>query len=208
MTDFLTKIQASAAGMESRMRQVVDKHVARLWRTLIDRMRGGTSANTLGRRTGELVSSTRPLPTISGGGRTTGGVVVGAPYAGVHIGPRGSTQTIKASKKFLTIPTDFAKTAAGVAKGRMQGPPWTFLGMPTFIAKGVIFGKLEGAHKSSEGARQRRAAGEKMSSGQIIPLFILKSEVKVPRRIRRRVISAKKRSTWFSQLALVGVKCK
>lgn len=29
-----------------------------------------------------------------------------------------------------------------------------------------------------------------------------------PRRIRRRVISPKKRSTWLSQLALVGVKCK
>ena len=180
MADFLTKIQAAAAGMEGRVRTVVDKHVARLWRTLIDKMRGGTSSNTIGRRTGELVSSTQPMPTTSGGGRTVGGVVVGAKYAGVHIGPRGSTQTIRpTSKQFLAIPTDFAKTAAGVAKGRPLDPIWG----PTFIAKGVIFGYVGGQKAAPEGVRQRRAAGEKMAKQQIIPLFILKSQVVVPRRI-------------------------
>ena len=33
-----------------------------------------------------------------------------------------------------------------------------------------------------------------------------RTERKVPRRIRLRVISANQRSTWFSQEALVGVK--
>ena len=180
MADLIGKIQQAAAGLEARVVQVVNKHAAQVWRNLIDKMRGGTSADTLGRRTGELVSSTRPLPTESGGGTVTGGVVVGAKYAVVHIGPRGSTFTIRPkSKQFLAIPTDFAKTASGVAKGAPRDPIWG----PTFIAKGIIFGYVGGQKAAPEGVRQRRAAGETMTKQQIIPLFILKSQVVVPRRI-------------------------
>ena len=164
MANLIEKIQRMTVDLQGKAVQIVNKHTAQVWRNLIDKMRGGTSSDTLGRRTGNLVQSTRPLDIQVDGGRITGGVVVGEKYAVVHIGPRGSVYTIRpTNKQFLTVPLDAAKTSAGVARGHMEGPPWTFLGMPTFIKKGVIFG-VQG-------------------KGQIVPLFVLKSQVEVPRRI-------------------------
>jgi hypothetical protein len=184
MADLIEKIQAKGAGLQAKAVEIVKKYSTVLWRSVLDKVSAGTSSDTLSRRTGSLARSIQNfIPEISEG-TVTGGVIVSEKYAIAHFGPRGSEYPIVAKKQFLTIPTDFVKTAAGVAKGQMEGgPPWTFLGMPTFISKGVIFGKLEGGLQSSEGVRQRRAAGEKMSKDQIIPLFILKSSVMIPRRI-------------------------
>jgi hypothetical protein len=83
------------------------------------------------------------------------------------------------NKRFLAIPTDFAKTPAGVAKGGPLDPIWG----PTFINKGVIFGYQGGQRGTTEGVRQRAAAGQTVKKGESIPLFILKKSVVVKRRI-------------------------
>jgi hypothetical protein len=164
MADLIEKMQGLAANLQPKAERLVKKYTALLWRAFIDRMRGGTSSDTLGRRTGDLIQSTRPLDIENDGSKITGGVVVGEKYAVVHFGPKGSSYTIKpTNKQFLTVPLPAALTAAGVARGHMEGPPWTFLGMPTFIRKGVIFGKT--------------------GKDQIVPLFVLKASVTVPRRI-------------------------
>jgi hypothetical protein len=146
---------------------------------------GPTGDHSLSKRTGALGRSIRTAPAQAEGTMVSSKITAGVNYARIHF----TGGTIKAKKKFLTIPTDFAKTNAGVAKGRMikEGNTWTFLGMPTFIAKGIIFGKVGGALGRSEGLRQRRAAGEKMSKGTIIPLFTLKNSVVIKRRIDPKV---------------------
>ena len=148
-------------------------------------MAGPTSDSSLSKRTGALGRTTKAEPATAQGTLVTSRITAGVNYARIHF----TGGVIKAKKKFLTIPTDFARTNAGVAKGRMvkEGNVWTFLGMPTFIAKGIIFGKVGGELGRSEGIRQRRAAGEKMGKGQIIPLFILKQSVVIKRRIDPKV---------------------
>jgi hypothetical protein len=145
----------------------------------------GASDHSLAKRTGTAARSLKAEPATAQGTVVTAKITGGVNYLRIHF----TGGVVKAKKKFLTIPTDFAKTNAGVAKGRMvnNGGQWTFLGMPTFIAKGIIFGKVGGELARSEGIRQRRAAGEKMSKGQIIPLFILKSSVVIKRRIDPQV---------------------
>jgi len=145
----------------------------------------GASDHSLAKRTGAAAKSLKAEPATAQGTVVTSKITGGVNYLRIHF----TGGTIKAKKRFLTIPTDFAKTNAGVAKGRMvnAGGQWTFLGMPTFIAKGIIFGKVGGPNARSEGVRQRRAAGEKMAKGTIIPLFILKNSVVIKRRIDPQV---------------------
>ncbi len=173
MADLIEKIQAKGAGLQAKAVEIVKKYTALTWRNLIDKMRGGTSATTLGRRTGDLIQSTRPLDIQESPGQVSGGVVVGEKYAVVHFGPKGSAYTIRpTNKQFLTVPFPGggALTGAGVARGHMEGgPPWTFLGMPTFIHNGIIFGVT--------------TIGQKKGQSDIVPLFILKNQVIVPRRI-------------------------
>ena len=71
--------------------QVVKEHSVRLWQQVIIRhLTGGTTSDRLGRRTGTLARSTRPLTVQMVGSKVTGGLAFGAEYAGVHIGPAGS----------------------------------------------------------------------------------------------------------------------
>ncbi len=179
--DPLQNLQSLSDQLEARVRRVVEKHSNRLQAvTLKEHLSGPTGSSSVSRRTGGLARSVEARKPEVSGTKISGGISLSQKYAPVHIGPRGSRVTIRPrSKRFLAIPTDFAKTAAGVPKGPPLSPIWG----PTFIAKGVIFGYAAGAGGSSEGSRQRRAAGEKIGKQSIIPLFILKSQVVVPRRI-------------------------
>ena len=127
---------------------------------------GGTTSDRLGRRTGTLARSTRPLPVKMEGSKVTGGLSFGAGYAWTHIGPAGSQVTIRPkNKKFLAIPLAAAKTAAG---GGSRAAPIRHLG-PHLYRQGIIFG-FSGGTKASKSAKP-------------IPLFVLKRSVVVPRRI-------------------------
>jgi hypothetical protein len=165
----------------SKAIQAVTRTAKKVEAKLLRQHMSGHSDSSLGKRTGAAARSLKADPATAKGTVVTSKITGGVNYLRIHF----TGGIIKAKKKFLTIPTDFAKTNAGVAKGRMvkEGNTWTFLGMPTFIAKGVIFGKVGGSNARSEGIRQRRAAGEKVGKGQIIPLFILKNSVVIKRRI-------------------------
>ena len=179
------------ATLEALEKSLVDKVVGVMNRTLAQMVRklqtqhltGGTTETALGKRSGTLSREIIPTPAHSVMGASaliTATIHAGVKYAAVHFGPRGTAVTIRPkNKQFLAIPTDFAKTPAGVAKGGPLDPIWG----PTFIAKGVIFGYQGGQRGVSEGVRQRAAAGQAVKKGEIIPLFILKKSVVVKRRI-------------------------
>lgn len=154
-------------GLVPQVKKVVEHHSKRLWdRTVTRHLTGGTAADRLARRSGTLARSTRPLKVRVEGSKVVGGLAFGAKYAKVHIGPGGSTFTIRPrNKKFLAIPLAAAKTAAGVPRGGPLDGIWG----PTFISKGVIFG-FSGGTKASQ-------------SHKPIPLFVLKRSVVVPRRV-------------------------
>jgi hypothetical protein len=104
----------------------------------------------------------------SEGDLIVGGVTFGTQYAAAHVGPRGSSLTIRPkSKKWLTIPLDAAKTAGGSSRGSAMSNRYR----GTFISKGIIFGKIG----------QIKVAGK--VQGKIIPLFKLVRSVTIPRRI-------------------------
>ena len=86
------------------------------------------------------------------------GAVFGVRYAKTHIGPKGTYEEIKPKRaKFLAIPTEYAQTPAGVS--RYSSPRE----LPnTFVKNGIIF--------------QKRGKN-------IVPMFILKRIVRVPKRI-------------------------
>ena len=165
--DPITSLDQIIKGLVPKVMKVVQEHSKRLWDHTVSRhLTGGTASDRLGRRTGTLARSTRPLQVRLEGSKVTGGLAFGAEYAGVHIGPAGSQVTIRPkNKKFLAIPLAAAKTAAGVARGGPLSGIWG----PTFIAKGIIFG-FSGGTKASKSAKP-------------IPLFVLKRSVVVPRRV-------------------------
>jgi hypothetical protein len=154
-------------GLVPKVKQVVETHSKRMWERAVSyHLTGGTGPDRLARRTGTLARSTRALEVRLEGNKVVGGLAFGAKYAKVHIGPAGSTFTIKPkNKQFLAIPLPAAKTAAGVARGGPLDGIWG----PTFIAKGVIFG-FSGGTKGTQ-------------SKTPIPLFALKRSVVVPRRV-------------------------
>jgi len=154
-------------GLVPKVKQVVETHSKRLCERAVSyHLTGGTGPDRLARRTGTLARSTRALEVRLEGNKVVGGLAFGAKYATVHIGPSGSTFTIKPkNKQFLAIPLPAAKTAAGVARGGPLDGIWG----PTFIAKGVIFG-YSGGTKGTQ-------------SKTPIPLFALKRSVVVPRRV-------------------------
>lgn len=153
--------------LAAKVKVVVEKHTKSLWaHTVSWHLAGGTSTDRLARRSGTLARSTRPLTVSMEGSKIIGGIGFSAKYAEVHIGPAGSTFTIRPkNRQFLAIPLPAAKTAARVARGGPLSGIWG----PTFISKGVIFG-YSGGTKASQ-------------SKKPIPLFVLKRSVVVPRRI-------------------------
>jgi hypothetical protein len=165
--DAIKNLEQLIATLAPKVQKVVERHSRRMWeRAVTLHMGGETGPDRLARRTGTLARSTRALPARLEGSKVTGGLAFGTKYAKVHIGPSGSTFTIRPkNRRFLAIPLATAKTAAGVPRGRPLDGIWG----PTFIAKGVIFG-YSGGTKGTQSAKP-------------IPLFVLKRSVVIPRRI-------------------------
>jgi len=137
---------------------------------------GGTSDTKLRKRTGKLSASTHPIKASKTTEGFIAGVKFGTVYAGVHIGRKGTITTIQPkNKKYLAIPLSGALTKSGVSRG---GPEQEDIFGETFIKKSkkgnlIIFGKM----KYQKGSKM----GE--THGNIIPLFVLKKQVKIKTRV-------------------------
>ena len=136
---------------------------------------GGTTSTRLHVRTGHMRDSTRPAPIKRTAGGIEGGINVGTIYAPMHFGRAGSKTTIRPkTRKYLTIPTEFAKTPAGVAKGSARSSVFR----DTFVAMSkrgnlFIFGRV--------GVQRGARAGQ--ARGKIVPLFLLVKKVEIPARV-------------------------
>lgn len=121
-----------------------------------------TTARSLRKRSGKLFNSVFVEGPINKLGSTSVNIEIRQPYAATHFGVRGKRTTIRPRRKqALAIPLTKARDARGVPLGR----PTDSRFQPTFIQKGVIFSRPEGA------------------SSPITPLFKLKNSVVVRARI-------------------------
>jgi hypothetical protein len=130
----------------------------------------------LATHSGNLKRSVHAITAKVEGDMVVGGITYGTAYGRVHINKKGTETTIKPKhSQFLTIPLPAAQKASGLARGRaIDKAVWgdTFFGKSK-AGNIILFGKL----KYLKGQR----AGE--TRGSIVPLFILKKEVKVKARI-------------------------
>ena len=178
LEDVLGKIHVMPEKLSKAIKEIIDRN-DRLLETHIkqDLMQGGTNDTQLAGRTGQLASSTRAInATIEdGGARVSGGINFGQKYARVHIGPKGQITTIRpVNRQWLTIPLGAAKTSSGALRGAAQSGMYG----QTFFANSkagnlILFGKL--AYQKGKRAGQ--------THGDIVPLFVLKKEVKVKARL-------------------------
>lgn len=149
-----------------------------------ERLTGGTTSTQLHTRTGALRASVRPLSVNRSSTIIQAGISFGTQYASTHVGKRGTVTTIRPKgHPYLAIPLPAAKTRSGVAKGQPE-VSWQGEERPnspfgdTFIAKSkkgnlIIFGK----------SIQTKDVNWGRTKGKIVPLFVLKREVKIPVRI-------------------------
>lgn len=155
-------------GLQINILALVRKHLERGAARLKAEHFRTQSDTSVAYRTGKLFRSVKVVPPAIVEGGITGGITIGdasTPYTKIHAGsPRGSKRTVKVKNKpFLTIPTDFAKTAGGVPRG-----PWYLGGKPnpiwgiTFVRKGIVFGYMRGTARKY---------------AKPVPLFILRKEV-------------------------------
>jgi hypothetical protein len=161
-------------------------------------MTGGTTDTRLRNRSGHLSKSTKSEPVTHAIGIIKGGVSFGTIYAGVHIGPKGRVTTIRPKKaKMLTIPLPAAQTKAGVTRGSARSGRWG----ETFIAKSkkgnlILFGKKV----------MQRGARAGQTAGNIVPLFLLKKQVKVKTRIHPESILTYTKKKIIMDYEKIGVK--
>ena len=122
-----------------------------------DVVRNFLSGQALKVRSGTLRRSVYPIYEERGN-KVFSGVAFGVKYAKTHIGRKGTYEIIKPKRtKFLAIPMGEALTPAGVSRYRSPRD------VPNTFVKGeVIF--------------QRRGK-------RAVPMFILKRQVKVPKRL-------------------------
>jgi len=185
-------------GVEKRITQYVKKILAKNARLMQTHVRAqymsgitGASGGSLKRRSGTLAARTIPIPVREvAPGIVTTGLSFGTRYARTHIGPRGSSMHIRAKNvKYLTIPLDAMKTKAGVARGDSDYAAYKYGN--TFVRESkkgnlIIFASKKGRTKARQGesGRQTKARGR----SQLIPLFLLKKEVTIRRRIHPKDI--------------------
>ena len=160
---------------------------ARLLQSYIrtEKMTGGTTESRLKVRSGRLRASVIPIKTKLKENLIEGGVSIGTVYGRVHVGPKGQVTTIRPKRaKYLTIPLPDAMTGAGVVRGSSMFGPWG----KTFIAKSkagnlIIFGQRASYSKVKAGGVAVKGIAIKNLRSQVVPLFVLKKEVKVKARI-------------------------
>lgn len=165
-----------------------------------EHLTGGTSATRLAVRSGNLRAQTRSLPVKESPGLLESGVGFGTQYAQTHIGPKGQVTTIRAkSGKFLAIPLTAAKTPSGVAKGAPRSGMWG----ETFFARSkkgnlILFGK--------QVAQKGKQAGQ--ARGNVVPLFVMKKEVKVRARVHPETILAWEKPRMIAAFQRIGVNLR
>jgi hypothetical protein len=163
-----------------------------------EHLKGGTTDTRLAVRSGNLISSTRALPVTESPGLLEAGVGFGTQYARTHIGPVGQVTTIRAkSGKFLAIPLMAARTPGGDARGGPRSGMWG----ETFIAKSkagnlLILGKRV--------VQKGKSAGQ--TRGDVVPLFVLKKEVKIRARVHPETILAWEKPRIIAAFQKIGLK--
>jgi hypothetical protein len=163
---------------------------------------GGTTRDKLAVRTGNLRASTRELPVVEKGDSVESGLGFGTGYAKTHIGPAGQISTIRPKKgKFLAIPLDAALTPSGVAKGSPRSGIWG----DTFVfrlrdgsGRLMLFGKKI----VQKGAKAGQARGN------IVPLFLLVKQVRVPTRVHPEEILKWSRTHLTDDFKQIGIKLR
>lgn len=141
---------------------------------------GGTADDKLATRTGNLKRSVRVGTISTSGDGVRGGINAGTRYAYTHMGKRGSSVTIR-GKPWLTIPMTWIPESAkalAAKSGAVRGGARSGAFANTFVRKSnagnlIIFGRgtyAKGAH-TGEGR------------GGVVPLFLLKRQVKIKRRV-------------------------
>ena len=143
-------VETTRTSIRSAMRQLA-RHM------YVDMVLNYLSGQALKVRSGTLRRSVRELYEERGD-RIYAGVVFGVRYAKTHIGRKGTyTEITPKRARFLAIPTENARTPAGVS--RYKSPR----DIPnTFIRGGVIY------QETPRGA---------------VPMYILKRKVRIPKRI-------------------------
>jgi len=170
----------------NQAKRIIDLNARVLQRYVkVEKLTGGTTLNQLKVRTGRLRASVIPLKTEVKEDRVEGGISFGTIYARVHVGPKGQVTTIKPKKgKYLTIPLPAAMTKSGVGKGSAMLGPWT----NTFVQKSkagnlIIFGRMTSYSKVKVGGTAVKGLAIRKVSSNVVPLFVLKKQVKVKARI-------------------------
>lgn len=132
--------------------EAMARHVRDRW---LSGRRGERGLNAL---SGRLRRSTRALSPLVRGGLVTGGVVIDTPYAGVHVGPLGSSKTIRPRRsKYLAIPLP------GTPPGRR---PREIPGLFAFTSR-----------------KGNLLLATKTPGGDLSPMFVLKRSVVIRARV-------------------------
>ena len=119
-------------------------------------------------RSGELKRNITAIPATTDGETVSGGINIGTIYNRVIFGKAGQvTHIVPKNAQALTIPLPAAMNSNGTARGSARDK--AIFG-ETFIAKGIIFGKLNYVRGKKAG----------QTKGDIVPLFVLKKSVDVP----------------------------
>ena len=152
-------------------------------------LKGPTGGSSVRRQSGELIKSIVVGKARLEGGRFFGGKRAVAifrftsKYAGIHIGKRGKSTTIRPKRaKFLAIPTKFARAKNGRPLGPPRDPRWG----KTFVRNNTIFGTRAGT-KSPR------------------PLFALRKSVVVPQRVSIKTDIVKPGQAIYNQKIAAGL---
>lgn len=176
----------------------------------VEKLTGGTTETKLKVRSGRLRGSVIPLPTEAKEGRVEGGISFGTIYGRTHIGPKGQVTTITPKKgKYLTIPLPAAMTKAGVGRGSAMLGPWT----NTFVRRSkagnlIMFGQMTSYSKVKVGGVAVKGLAIRRIRSQIVPLFVLKEQVKIKARIHPEDLIAWIKPKVIEDFAKKGIEVK
>jgi len=208
LLDNLGKIPKSFLKQAKRIIDINARVLQRYVR--VDKLTGGTSTSRLKVRSGKLRASVIPLKTEMKEDRVEGGISFGTIYSRVHVGPKGQVTTIVPKRsKYLTIPLPAAMTKAGVGKGSAMLGPWT----NTFVRKSkagnlIMFGQTTSYSKVKVGGTAVKGLAIRKISSNVVPLFLLKKQVKVKARIHPEDLIAWIRPKVITDFKEMGIEVR
>jgi hypothetical protein len=188
------------ARLIQRVARIIDRNsLVMLTNIRTEHLVGGTTDTRLRRRSGVLANSLRVVKAEIKGESIEGGVSIGTKYARPHFGPLGQITVIKGKKGWLTIPIDKehggvldedyegafpSTTKTGVGRGSAMFGPWT----NTFVKKSsrgnlIIWGQMKSYSKVKVGGVAVKGLVIRKVSDKIVPLFLLRKQVKIPARV-------------------------